>query len=254
MKRANVIAFIVLLVFGISAPVLSFESATSYSFFRLSGLESGVSSHVQLGLISSSFSDCFARIASIGTQTDLRFLEAKRPPDRAAIDAYVDNHYAALPADEREKFKAELFKTKVADEELKAKMASPILSDEEKLMFAQERERLLRNTWEYEGELIDKYSQSFKPGEYARVNTEISSLEGKREEQISCIATSTCSIDDSIATLRMLDDQATSLIVGLMQSPTEVDGANKNALNGYMSNVGYARSRFGDYLKNLYSR
>lgn len=255
MKDAIVIGSVFAVAACTPIHVAAFDFSSSYSFLRCFGLESGISSQMQIGLISTSFSDTFSRVISFGTATDIRFLEAKKSVNKAEIEKYVEKYYGALPAEERDRFVAILVEAKTTDEDIKAKMASPKLTDDEKLIFAQERERLLNSTWKYEGELSDKYSELFKPNKYHQTNIKLRNIENLLEDVSMCYIDQRCgrSEEENDVEFINLEYQMISLVVDLLQSAIETGASSNDTLRSYRNEVRHIQTEFENYLQRLYS-
>lgn len=234
-----------------SRSALAFESSTSYSLLQLPSPAEGLPLQIRIGLISTTFSDCFAAVNFF----DVRFLEAKKPVNKAEIEKYVENLYDALPEAEKDALKATLFVAKSADEELKAKMASPRLTDDEKLLYAKERERLLWNVWMYEAELLDEYAQTFKSTKYADAENELYFTDVEARLALSCLVDESCtgSEEEKSARLSRLEERKTSIALDVIYSPSEIQDVGKESIL-FMNKIAQSRIDFSRYLKNLYSQ
>lgn len=268
MRKTLKIALIAFISLNICSLAIAFDSSTSFSGLKIGDFGNGVSSRIDAGLISTSFNDLFSNIMSSATATEFRLLEAEKPVDKAEIEKYIEERYGALPKHEREKLKETLIQAKEADENLKSKMASPSLSDKIKLNYAQERERLRKNVWKYEMELIDNYAKLFKPQKYTQVQIDLISLNkiqaGAMDEYNVCIMNNGCvnnfyfksieegaDFQDYADYLDTLERGMTSLVVDLIQSPAETTNVNDRTMQ-FMKETLQTQLDFRKYIEKLY--
>lgn len=243
---------------AMSSPAAAFESTASYSLLKFMdhANSNGMTLHIQVGLISSSFSDCFARVGSTSTVLNLRFLEAQKQVNETAVRSYIDEQYPALPESEKAKLAAVLIDAKRADEQIKGRMASPTLSDEERIMYGQERERLLKKTWEYESRTLDFYYRATKQKKYAEVEHELGMLIPYEDQAISCLIDDECqgTPEAKEATLSEIQNRKDVVVKKLFTSPTEID--LRNEVNNQKFNGGSNDEiqRFTSYMQSLYSK
>lgn len=233
----------------------AFEASSSYT---ISGaLDRGISSNLNVGLISSSFSDMFTRLEISSTITEVRLLEGRQSVDTEEVRRYVDERYAALPDAQRNALKETLVSARKADEDLKARMADPRLADEIKLVFAQERERLRTHAFQYEQQLQAAYLPRAKPGAAGE-------LEGWLQYWTMYVQDAAiCDLGTKLPTCPELPAGGSALVHlfqeqerrtrQLLLAPLEVSKLDERALAGFMKEANEHIRKLSAYVSGLYS-
>lgn len=250
----NIVFYSVIIILSANNQSSGFEYSSSFSQIQLLGLPNSISFQLKTGLISTSFADCFAQAVSSGVISETRFLEAKKPVDIKKIEEYVDQQYGAIPDGERKKLKELLINAQATDEKLKGKMNNPNLNDNEIILYSQERERLLKKLWEYESDLLNKYSESFKPSKYRQSVEELSNIEHSQNEAIYCLAAQECleSDEEILKEIEILGQKKGTIVIELIQAPTEPHTSNNT--QSYINSIVKSKEHFLNYLTNLYSK
>lgn len=233
----------------------AFEATSSYSIFR--GLEGGISSNLNVGLISSSFSDMFSRINISSVQVDVRLLEGRQRVDLNEVRRYVDERYAALPEAERTTLGDTLVHARQADEDLKVRMADPRLSDEIKLMFAQERERLRSVVFLYEQEVQAAYLPYAKPKAAGELGRWLQHFKLYLNNALSCdigIPQITCpDLPARGSAVAHLFGEQETRSRQLLLAPTEVPQLGQPAVANFVKEANEHIRNLSAYISSLYS-
>lgn len=244
-------------ILTLAAPLqlAAFETTSSYTIFG--GLDRGISSNLNVGLISSSFSDMFSRIEISSTQVEVRLLEGRQRVDATEVRRYVDERYAALPEAERATLSDKLVQARQADEDLKVRMADPRLSDDIKLMFAQERERLRSAVFLYEQRVQAAYLPYAKPKATGELEDWLRYFSVYLNDAAACdfgTKHPTCpDLPSGSSALAHLFGEQESRSRQLLLAPTEVPQLGQRALASFVEKANEHIRNLSAYISRLYS-
>lgn len=177
-ERLRCLALLGIVCFAINAYAFD-ASSTIPSIFR------GIVTRIDL--VSATNTDSFSKLDISGTiATELRLLEAPQIVNKSAVDAYVEDRYPLLPKEHKAALKDFLFEAKKYDQVLKGRMNSPSLTDEMKVGFGKERERLLFRVRDFENDFANRYFESVKPQAMGVAKAAMIEIRYYEEEAILC--------------------------------------------------------------------
>lgn len=233
----------------------SFESSYSGSFSSalldpLAGklMRDNISSQIQTGLISSSINgDLFSRIEVFSTAIEFRGCDCGKPPSENDITEYIENNFKEFPSNVKSEIKENLVRTKKIEEELRRKMFNPDLTDAEVLIYAREREKLLKSALKYEAEITNNFYRLTKPGAYRQLESSFIDIKQQQDDLMEKIAFEEIS-EDEYKKYEQLEPLYQQAIRKLTEQPVEVRSPAQGEIRKLNQS---ATDKYAEYLNSI---
>ncbi|OCQ23589.1 hypothetical protein A7985_06505 [Pseudoalteromonas luteoviolacea] len=227
----------------------------SYSFSRIlldakAGdlIRDNISSQIQTGLISSSINgDLFSRIEVFSTAIEFRGCDCGKSPSKAEINEYIENNFKEFPDNVKSELKENLVRTKNIEEELRRKMFNPDLTDEEVLIYAREREKLLKNALEYEAEITNNFYRLIKPEAYRELESSFRDIH-QQQENLEYQIASKGILEDAFKQYEQLETLYQKAVRKLIEKPLEVRSPAQGEIRKLNQS---ATDKYAEYLNSI---